>query len=108
MPIHYLSPPEDRGEDSPRPADLEQILANLRSLYTSGVPLFTKQALVDVQQQFHELHGKSGKVHVKGIDGSLVHFTVKPGWILPSRPDDLEETLAYDDFFSDFQKTLII
>lgn len=56
----------------------------IRSLYLSGVPLFTKEQIYAVRQQLKELEGKCGKLLVTGLNGNVTEFVVKTGHVLPS------------------------
>lgn len=66
----------DTYETSPGLADVH---AQMRSLYLSGTPLFTKDSIGHLHQQLKTLAGKPGKVSIKGLDGNLVDFFVEPG-----------------------------
>jgi hypothetical protein len=59
----------------------------IRALYLSGVPLFTKEQLYAVRQQLKALKGGRGKVLVAGVNGQVAEFAVKTGDILPTNAD---------------------
>jgi hypothetical protein len=61
-----------------------EISDEIRSLYLSGVPLFTKEQLHAVRQQIKALEGKRGKVLVTAINGDVAEFVIKTGDVLPS------------------------
>ena len=61
-----------------------EINDEIRSLYHSGVPLFTKGQIYAVRQQFKDLEGKRGKVLVTSLNGSVTEFVVRTGDVLPS------------------------
>ena len=61
-----------------------EIVAEIRSLYLAGVPLFTKEQIYAIRKQFKDLDGKPGKVLVTGINGSVTEFVLNTGDILPS------------------------
>jgi len=60
----------------------------IRALYLSGVPLFTKEQLYAVRQQLEALEGRRGKVLVAGVNGEVAEFAVfKTDDVLPSNTD---------------------
>ncbi len=91
MHYYYFEKPSERCGD---PVELAKIHADICSLYLSGAPLFTKETLRHISQQFKELDGNGGKVYVRGIDGTVVDFTVNPGYVSPSLPDSTDELVA--------------
>lgn len=72
-------------ENTPETVEREsEMLAEIRSSYLAGVPLFTKKEMYAVRTRFKELDGKPGKVLVTGINGHISEFTLKTrGEILP-------------------------
>ncbi|KAE9368094.1 hypothetical protein N431DRAFT_561865 [Stipitochalara longipes BDJ] len=61
--------------------------AEIRSLYFSGAPAFTRELIQDVGQQLRKLEEKCGKVFIRGINGVMVEFAIETDRILPSQPD---------------------
>jgi hypothetical protein len=61
-----------------------EINDEIRSLYLSGVPLFTKEQIYAIRRQFKELEGKQGKVLVTSLNGRVTEFVVKTGDVLSS------------------------
>ncbi|KAK4190876.1 hypothetical protein QBC35DRAFT_471252 [Podospora australis] len=59
-------------------ADIFQV----RRIYDSGVPFFTKQALRDVVRQLEG--NKNNKVVITGLDGKEVEFRIETGKVLPA------------------------
>ena len=53
--------------------------SKLSSLYDAGVPLFTKEAIRDLDQQLKSVTGYGQKISIKGIDGIMVDFKVMIG-----------------------------
>ena len=64
-----------------------EINDEIRSLYLSGVPLFTKEQIYAIRRQFKELEGKGGKVLVTSLNGSVTEFVVRTGDVLPLGTD---------------------
>lgn len=64
-----------------------EIHDEIRSLYLSGVPLFTKEQIYAVRQQIKELGGKCGKVLVTSLNGNVAEFVLnwKAGHVLSSK-----------------------
>lgn len=65
-----------------REQKMTKAYTDIRALYLSGAPLFTKESLRHIKQQLKDLEGKSGTVHVQGLDGSFVEIPIKTGEIL--------------------------
>ena len=71
-----------------------EINNEIRSLYLSGVPLFTKEQIQAVKQQLKALEGRHGKVLVTGLNGDVAEFVIiKTGDALPLNP--LVERIMY-------------
>jgi hypothetical protein len=66
---------------------LTEAHAEIRSLYFSGAPVFTREIIQDVGQQLRKLEGQCGKVFIRGLNGIMVEFAIETGRIIPCGPD---------------------
>ncbi|TAQ89295.1 hypothetical protein B7494_g2388 [Chlorociboria aeruginascens] len=73
--------------DVTRLQKLIEVQAEIRSLYLSGAPMFTREDIQDVSQQLRKLEGKSGTVFIRGINGAMVEFAVETGRVFPTRSE---------------------
>jgi hypothetical protein len=74
--------PSETYETSTR---LSEIHGGIRSLYLSGVPLFTREILHAVGKQINTLGTSANKIYVTGINNELVDFDVETGRVLPAK-----------------------
>lgn len=102
MPLCYFGCASSwsNGMPSNHPKTKEEALTRLDEFYTSGVPFFTKDSIRSVWEQFQRPVGKSSKIAVKALDGSIVEYTVKTKpMTLRSRQkdgvDEVEEWVLY-------------
>lgn len=68
------------------------IRADIRTLYLSGTPLFTRQTLQDLSRSLKALPGtytpgKKKFIYVKALNGAMVGFKMETGRLFISRPE---------------------
>lgn len=64
-------------------AEAEKIQNKIQELYDAGTPLFTRQALKELDEQMSAQPKAGEKVVARNIDGSSTTFTIsgrKTGW----------------------------
>lgn len=69
--------------------------SKIRSLYDAGTPLYTKEAIRDIDQQLEKCVQRGEKVLVRGLDGIMVDFEIESGRTFPVGEPNLEMVL-YD------------
>ena len=73
--------------------EIAHVHLRIRALYDSGTPLFTEEAIQDLDKQLKGLVDRSQKVHVRGLDGTIVDFKNETGRTLPAGRPDSERIL---------------
>jgi hypothetical protein len=76
-----------------------EISAEIRVRYLSGVPLFTKQQLHDIKEQFKALAGKPGSVFITTLSGDVVGFIVRTGEVLSQKNPNRERIMYVEVIF---------
>ena len=77
---------------------MTRAMLKVRSLYNEGTPLFTKEAIRDLDQQLEKSHERGQKVSVRGMDGAKMEFQLETGRTLPTQEgSDSEEFLCVID-----------
>nr|POE65116.1 hypothetical protein CFP56_34784 [Quercus suber] len=65
----------------------------IRHLYDSGCAFFTKTTLQSLHQQLRNVVNIGEKLHVRGLDGTLVEFEIETGRTFPAGDSHLERVL---------------
>jgi hypothetical protein len=99
------SPPEPSVNRHDLPEDLRSLrsigeenrvkaaeaMSNLRSMYESGAPLFTRQAIQQISQQLKEAgEEEPEKISVTALNGARVDFTISPRSVYEAEDPEIE------------------
>nr|POF14371.1 hypothetical protein CFP56_78201 [Quercus suber] len=71
----------------------------IRDLYDSSQPFLTRAALQSLHDQLKNTLQPGEKVHVRGLDGTLVEFEIETGRTFPTARHDLEQVLDVESHF---------
>lgn len=83
------------GTQHAEEGEIADMTSKIRSLYDAGTPLYTKEAIQDIDQQLEKCVHRGEKVLVRGLDGIMVDFEIESGRAFPASEPNLEMVL-YD------------
>lgn len=82
------------GDEIDQSEEIAQVHSRIRALYDSGAPLFTEEAIQDLDKQLKSLVDSGQKVHIRGLDGTIVNFENATGRTFPAGRPGLERVLC--------------